>query len=59
MKINDKVLTKNGEAATIVRPWHDQGTFRGWWLKIEFQAKGVDYDTVEPHEESTLRKKDG
>jgi len=54
MKIKDKVLTCHGEQGTIVRPWHDLGTFRGWCIEILFSAKGVNYDTVEPHLDTNL-----
>lgn len=52
MKINQKVKTFRGEIGIIekkcTRPEWD------WWVKIQFRAKGKDFECLEPYKEEEL-----
>ena len=54
MKIDDKVITFQGEKGVIIKPWNrDDGQYN-WWVELHFTADGKEYTTLIPYKESEL-----
>tara|TARA_B100000029_G_scaffold215077_1_gene212918 strand:- start:165 stop:398 length:234 start_codon:yes stop_codon:yes gene_type:complete len=54
MKIDDKVITFQGEKGVIIKPWNrDDGQY-SWWVELHFTADGKEYTTLIPYKESEL-----
>ena len=54
MKIDDKVITFQGEKGVIIKPWNrDDGQYN-WWVELHFTADGKEYTTLIHYKESEL-----
>ena len=54
MKINDKVLTHQGESGVVLKPWdRDDGQYH-WWVELKFTVDNKEYTSIIPYKESEL-----
>ena len=54
MKIDDKVITFQGEKGVILRPWNrDDGQY-DWWVELKFTIDDKEYTSIIPYKESEL-----
>ena len=55
MKIDDKVITFQGEKGVILKPWdRDDGQY-DWWVELKFTVDNKEYTSIIPYKESELK----
>ena len=55
MKINDKVLTHQGDRGVVLKSWDRDDRQYHWRVELHFTADNKEYTSVIPYHESELK----